>query len=244
MIVVFLLFMLQFVIFGVLVIVLRYVFARNVTSATSHLQDMIQDYAKKEEELKKRFDEAEKYYNQMVDRARQDTEQLKVQMIKDAQSLRDKMLEDAHTQSEQIVDRADKTSGMMRNEMRNEIETRAIEKACELVQQTLPSQLQEETHTRWTEELMKAGLEQVASLNISEDVKEVEISSAFPLKAEQRNALKKKLEEKLARNITLKENVDSRIVAGMVIKIGSLVLDGSLFYKIREAAIDAQAQGR
>jgi len=52
--------------------------------------------------------------------------------------------------------------------------------------------------------------------------------------------LSKKLKSLLSTDIPIKEEVDPRIVAGMVIHIGSLVLDGSLKNKIQEKARDAR----
>ena len=46
----------------------------------------------------------------------------------------------------------------------------------------------------------------------------------------------KKLEQLLDRRIALKEEVNPEIVAGIIINIGSVVLDGSLRNKIKEQA--------
>ena len=62
------------------------------------------------------------------------------------------------------------------------------------------------------------------------------IKSAFPLSDKQQNSLSKKLKEALGKDIEIKEESDPSVVAGLVIILGSLVLDGSLKNKIQEKA--------
>jgi F0F1-type ATP synthase delta subunit len=51
--------------------------------------------------------------------------------------------------------------------------------------------------------------------------------------------LQRRLKEKLGREIRLSESTDERLVAGLTITLGSLILDGSLASKVREAARQA-----
>jgi F0F1-type ATP synthase delta subunit len=67
-----------------------------------------------------------------------------------------------------------------------------------------------------------------------EGIKEVKVMTAFPLKDTDRSGLLKKINKLIGKNMQLKEVVDPKIVAGISIEIGSLVLDGSLRNKIQE----------
>jgi F-type H+-transporting ATPase subunit delta len=89
------------------------------------------------------------------------------------------------------------------------------------------------------EELLEGGFSQFERLKIPPGVGEIKITSAFPLNDGQRKNLVKKLKDALNRDITLKEEVNPKIVAGFVVTIGSLVLDGSLRNKIQEKARNA-----
>jgi F-type H+-transporting ATPase subunit delta len=91
-------------------------------------------------------------------------------------------------------------------------------------------------HAHWVEELIEEGFNQLEHLRMPEDLREVKITSAFPLTEGQRKSLVKKLKEVLVKDITLKEEVEPKIVSGFIITIGSLVLDGSLKNKIQERA--------
>jgi F0F1-type ATP synthase delta subunit len=50
-----------------------------------------------------------------------------------------------------------------------------------------------------------------------------------------------KLQEKLGIQINLKEEADQGLIAGLVVSIGSLSLDGSLKFKIQEEARGRQS---
>ena len=78
------------------------------------------------------------------------------------------------------------------------------------------------------------GVSLYKGVKIEDDVSEASVTSAFPLEGKQRDRLSKKLKDVFKRDITIKENVDPKVVAGVVIKMGNLVLDGSLRDKIRE----------
>ena len=86
----------------------------------------------------------------------------------------------------------------------------------------------------WVEELIDAGFGHLERLNIPNEVTEARIVTAFPLTEEQRKKLHKLLKNILDKEMKLKEEVDKRIVAGVSIIIGSLVLDGTLQNKMME----------
>ena len=57
---------------------------------------------------------------------------------------------------------------------------------------------------------------------------------------EQQRMLHRRLQEKLGRELTMTEAADARLVSGLVITLGSVVLDGSLASKVKQAARHAQ----
>ena len=56
-------------IFGLLAFGLWMFMRRHLSSATAHLQGMSQDYLRKHEELKKRLEEAERFYQERLAKA-------------------------------------------------------------------------------------------------------------------------------------------------------------------------------
>ena len=230
----YLLLLIQLLVFGVLALLLRQLLTRNITGAAAHLQQLSQDYTKKEEQATKRLEEAEQYYQKMLAKAQEEVHQLKAQFEKETQEGKDKILKQAHIESEEIVQRANKAKQAILSEIDDRIAKEAIKKSCELVEDVLSGQFKLGVHSGWVDDLIENGFKQMSKLHISDNITEAKVTSALPLEKNQRNKLSQKLKSIFKKNVTVKEEVDPKVVAGIVITIGNLVLDGSLRGKIRE----------
>lgn len=228
--------LLQIIIFGGLIFILRKVLNQNVILATKHLDELNQDYSKKEQEIQKRLEDLKQKTHEILSRAQAEAQKLKETTTKQAEAERDDILGKARTKGEEMMKQADKARQILLSEIDERIAKEAVGKACELTQYVLPEELKQIVHTHWVNELIKKGFDQIEKLSVAEDVNEVIVKSAFDLDEEQRKLLSKKIKEVLSRDIALKETVDPNMVAGVIITLGSLVLDGSFKNKIQEQA--------
>ncbi|MDD5775490.1 MAG: F0F1 ATP synthase subunit delta, partial [Candidatus Omnitrophica bacterium] len=121
-------------------------------------------------------------------------------------------------------------------DMNNRIDEKAVGRAVELLSESLPEDIRRDLHHAWFERLVDSSYENLDRLKIPEGTHEVKVISAFALDDGQRQRLKDKIQEKLGFDIALAEEVDQGIIAGLVVSIGSLFLDGSLKFKIEEVA--------
>ncbi len=231
---------LQIVIFAILLLILRVYLSRSVTSATAHLNELAEDYTQKLEDSKKRLQEADRYYDQTILKAKVDAEKTKVQILKEAHTNQEVLLAQARKQSDELVEQANQTKEAILKELDRKVEERSIDKACELLQEILPQEVSKDMHGRWLEDLSKQGLEELARLNLSDDVHEARVVSAYALNQDQKTILHKKMKEKLHREIRLNEEVDPRLIAGFKITLGSVIIDGSLKFKIKAIAKHAK----
>ncbi len=226
----------QIVIFIGLILILQRIITRNVTSATKHLEELDQEYSRKEAEVDRRLEQVKEESEKLLTQAREEAEKLKAQILKEAESEKDKIMKQARGQSDEIIQQADRSRQQLISEIDERIKKEAIEKACELIQLTLPDQFKQDVHAQWTEELIESDLGQLDRLRIGEDVNEARVTSALALDEKQRKTLSEKLKDILGRDVTIKEEIDPKVVAGLVITIGSVVLDGSLRNRIKEKA--------
>ena len=227
---------LQLLIFAVLIFVFRKIMSQNVVSATKHLDELGQGYNEKEQRLNKELEEAKVKVQEMISKAQEEADQLKNQILQETEKEKDSIIKDARSHGEEIIQQAEKSRQQLLAELEERIEKEAINKACELIQDTLPEQFKQVVHAHWIEDLIENGFSQLERLRLPEDIKEAKVVSAFSLNDEQRKKLSKKLKDALGRDLALKEEVDPKVVAGIVITIGSLVLDGSFKNKIQEKA--------
>jgi ATP synthase F1 delta subunit len=235
--------LLMVAVFGFLVLLLVKILKQNFVQETRHLDEMNQDYLKKEEEADRYLAEAKQKSQETVRQAQKDAERMKEEIINKIQEEKDRSIAIARQQAQDIVQQADKTRQMLLAEINEKVAKEAIVQACNLIQDTLPDEFKQDVHTHWVQDLIKSGFLNLERLRIPQDIKEVSVTSAFSLTEEQKKLLLKNLKEVLKREIALSEKVDPKIVAGIIISIGDLVLDGSLKNKIQEKSLSAQHQG-
>lgn len=225
---------LQLIIFGVLIFIFRRIMSQNVVSATQHLDELSKDYAEKENKVNREIEEVKQKARELMVKAQEEAENLKAEIIKRADDERDNIIKQARVTSEEIIKQADKSRKQLLSEVDEMVAKEAIKKACELIQDTLPEQFKQIVHTQWVEDLIDNGFRQTERLHIPEGTLDVKVSSAFALTDEQRKKISKKLKDSLNRDVAFEVEIDPKIVAGLVISIGSLVLDGSLKSRIQE----------
>lgn len=233
----------QLVIFGALAVLLRYVLTRHITSASSHLQLLTQECEKKLEEAKARQEEGERYYQEVLSKSREEGEALKQRLIREGQEAKQELLEQGRQEAEEMMKRARVAAELLLQELEQKIADGAIEKAHQLLQELLPGEVSEDIHYEWVEETIKNGLEGLARLHVSPDAREAQVTSAFPLRSDEKSLLQNALHKKLGRTIHLKEEVNPQLILGLKVTIDSLVIDGSLLFKIRESLRNSKHAG-
>jgi len=72
------------------------------------------------------------------------------------------------------------------------------------------------------------------SLDGINNISRVNVTSAVEMSAESQDKLKHKLEEKLRKSVVLDLDINSDIIAGLVIKIGDNIIDMSLKHKLED----------
>lgn len=226
----------QLVIFGILIAFLRVILTRNISKATSQLNELNQDYSQKLEDAQKRLQEADKYYDSMLLKAKTEAEKTKMQILKEANDSQQMIVNESRKQSEEIIQKAQKSKDSLLEEVEKKILEGSVKKACEIVQEILPGLITKDMHLVWVEELSKHALEELDRLNISKEIREAKITSAYELSVQQKTALEKKIIGKLGREIHFVNETDASLIAGIRITIGSVVIDGSLKFKIKEVA--------
>ncbi len=225
----------QLIVFVGLIYILKSVLQKHLGSATSHMDNLTQESETKLAEAKKRLDEANLYYDETVKRAKAEGERLKQQLVDEGSKLKQELLEQARKQSEEIIDRAKAASDLLEEELNLRISEAAKKISLGAIQQIFSGALSQELHSSWIQELLEGNLNGLNRLNLPEKQTEVEIFSAFPLTAQQKNRISKVLMEKTGRNFQLKEHTDPELIFGIRLVIGSIVLDGSFFSKLKGA---------
>ena len=239
-------FIVQFVIFNLILFVglallLRQLMGRHATTATAHLQQLSQDYLRKQDELKKRLEDAERQYQEHGTKSQEEAQQLRAQAVKDAEASKQQILTEAKQEAEHLMQQAVQARETIRQELEAAVDAKAIERACALLHQVLPQLLRAATHAAWLDELLaRNGLLADGAVPPREPLKDASVVSAFPLTDAQRQRLLERLRKTFGPSVSMTESVDPALVAGLIITAGHVVVDGSLSSKLREATRDAK----
>ena len=187
--------LLQIIIFIGLIVMFRKILSKNVVLATRHLEELNMEYSKKDMEVSKRLNEAKQKYEEILAKARKEAEEEKATILKEAGVEQEKIINDARSQGEAIIQQADKSRRLLISEIEERIHKEAVNKACELIQLTLPEKFKKGVHLQWTDELAEESLSQMQQLQVPKNIKEVKVTSAFPLSDTQRKNIQKKVQK-------------------------------------------------
>jgi len=225
---------LQVLFFGGLLFFLKYVLTRNISKATGRLHDLSKDYAVKEEEANQLLQNAQREAKALLVKETQSAKEVKEGLIREAQEQKDQILKEANQKGAEIAEKAQRNSDFLRKELERKIDESAKEKVKALILEVIPKDFLEDVHQKWVDESEK-GTFDLKSLKLPEKVKEANVVSAFPLTDQQQENLKKKLKKKIGVDVALKATVDPSLIAGFVLRIGSVAIDASLKYKIQKS---------
>ena len=154
-----------------------------------------------------------------------------------AKEEREKIVAKARQEGEEIIVKANNTKEAIRKAIIKEFDMKAVDFTGLILSQILSSKgkvaLDECLISEFIENLAKMDMEM-----ISEDIKIAEIVTAAPLTEGLKNRLSDVLFKKLNRTIQINASHDPKIVSGMVLRFGSLVLDGSLVNMIKDNATE------
>ncbi len=223
----------QVFVFTALVIVMRHIMSKNVSAAAERLQSMSDEYLKKEEDLKKEQSKLAGKYNEVVERAKKDAAQIRLKAKEAAKKDATDMVVNARKESEQIVTRAENCTMQVKKEIDERIKSEANVRASKLIEHILPEVIKRQMHAEWMREMAEDGLSALEKMNIP-DVVEAEIRSPYKLDQSELEYVKKKLKTHLKREVAIKEELAPELIAGVIIALGSVIIDGSLLSRVEK----------
>lgn len=223
-----------------LLFIMYKVLGSQAQQVTDQLSEMNMDFVKKNEELKKMQSQTAEESRVKLAQTQEEMDKMKRKGLQETEEEKRRILEQARNEAEKLVEEAHKNRQALKEELELEMNVRAIDRACELIQGLLSEQLRTDAHTRWLDELINVGLKDINRAGDIEDGAQAKIITAFPLTDAQKEKIKLQISTSLGINPELNIEVDPSIIAGLSITLGHLVIDGSLASKLREAAQRAQ----
>lgn len=223
----------QFVVFVVVVIVLRKLLLSDTMNAVQRLKSAESDLARKEDVMRQKMDAHEQEFLKKQAVAQEEMERRRAADEQDLSRLRDRVKSEAKIEADKILGDAQLAKEKIREQLVREMSGKAVEFAGELFKMVVSKNVGEKMNMAFVEELIGA-LQDVDETSIHVEANESEFIASHKLDPAQKAKLEALLAQKFGVTISINEKIDPSLLAGLIIKLGSLEIDGSLLNRYRE----------
>lgn len=227
------------IIFVIIALALRMMLRGHVDLATKRVQKLNEDNIRRELELKRKLDEAEKGYRKKIAEASKDADRIKEDGQRLAQDMREKTLAEANRERTEILIDAKDEAERFKRAMAQSVEEKILNRSGEIVKSLLTDQLTKEMHAHFVNQVLEELKQSKRRFEVETDT--AEIISAQPLNDDQKKLMANLLTDKTGKKIKLRETVNTdHNIAGVYIKLGDLIIDGTLQQRLGHILLKAK----
>ncbi len=223
----------QIVTFIVLILILRMLFGRQLNVALTKLRRLHEENLVREEQLKAELEEARLKKEQELAQAKEEADRI----VKEAKIKSEKLGADiqkqAREQGQKIMDQSQLELKRLENDLESKYQARAVDLSVKLLKATFTGHGQEILQHQLIAELIDE-LKKLDKSQFTVKSKEAKVLSAYPLTRDEKASLDSILSEKMGMKIALEETINHDVIAGLIIQIGALTIDGGLKNKIKK----------
>jgi len=222
----------QIVTFLAIVIVLKRLLYTETAKEAKRLKVLKEETVQRQRELNEKIEAAEKAYNEKMAQAQAEARKLRSRLEEEIAEQRKNIIDKARESAEQMKKTALNAKEKIREEALLQMEERIPTRAVQLFKETLSDNAREVAHRELVGKVVSE-IEKLDKSRFKVRGDKAECICAYPLGRAGRNKLASSLSEKLDRKIELDEKQDKRLVAGVIIRLGEFIIDGSLENNLR-----------
>ncbi len=231
-----------FLVLAVLVFIALVYFFKKITTENTEVNlrrvaAVYEDLLRKQKDLSEKIEIGERELQAKRDEAATVVDKAAAQAMDEAHKKEEETLKKARAEAEEILAKAHASREAYIQELRIEVSIKIIDLTVEL----LSNALDESTRVLFHRQFVKKFIDQAAKSNLA--AVDAQGSSPFirvamPLSKEEKDTLCALLTSKLNLKgaAEFKEEVDDKLIAGVVFQVGTLMMDGSFANAIKEAA--------
>lgn len=225
--------LIQLVTFVAIVLVLRKLLYAETAQQTERLRALKDQNSQKERELADKIKSAEAAYRQKVSQADEEIKGKKAAAETEIAEMQRGAVAKAKEEADRIVHAAVNARDKMRDEVANEMRNKIPSLATQIFRDFLSPKVKEMTHR----ELVKEVIDEVKKYDkagFKVKAKKGELISALPLAGPEKSQLISIVLKRLGHKVPIEAKEDKTLVAGVVIKLDTLIIDGSLENRLRQ----------
>jgi F-type H+-transporting ATPase subunit b len=229
----------QVVAFVMVVFALRKMMMASSLHEVQRLQKLNVENAKKARELEEKIEAAETQYREKIDKAEDEIRKMKDKAREEADRIKEQLITQAKEERDRIISQALNTKEKLREEIEGELLEKSLEFSRRIIADAFGPESRKPVYDGFMEEVL-ADLEKTGS----EAFQDIHAKSAplvrtsHPMSPAQKERLERILSSKTGGGVSVKEQIDKEVILGIIIQMGSFVIDGSLISKFKKAAED------
>ncbi len=225
--------LIQVTTFVLIVVFLRWLLYSHVSHALRRLKQLNQENLEKENVLKEELERAKRDAAREIKEGQQKAEEIKRLAREAAEKDREEIVGRARKEAKRLISEAIRDCQRKGTELTLEMQEKSVYLATDIVKSIFTEKGRGNLHSQLIDELI-VEIEALEKGKVKATGKEAEIICAYPLGKAQEKKLIDILSAKLNRGITLKKNIDEEIIAGLIIRLGGFVIDGSIRNKLKK----------
>jgi len=229
----------QIVTFFAIVFVLRKLLYSESAKECLRLRELKTETALKQKELQEKIDAAGSAYKEKIKKAEEEVRRLRAKLEQETEEMRKKILLKAKDDSEHIIRSAFNAKEKMREEIALEMRRNAPLLASRILKEILSSDVAVALHRELIKDVI-GSIKKMPAATLKTAADKAEMISAHALKKDEKNDIESLLREKTGHEVTLHEKEDPKLVAGIIIKVGTILIDGSLDNRLRQTQKDIE----
>ncbi|MBL7130554.1 MAG: F0F1 ATP synthase subunit delta [Candidatus Omnitrophica bacterium] len=223
----------QILTFIVLLFALRFLFHKNLDIALKRLRILEKENLAREAELKDEIKKAEQERLAQVEQGKKEAKEITESAKKEAERLRMNLEQEARRDAQQIVQKGKAEIDKLKRNLSEDIENKASNLSLQMIRHTFSSEGKEVLHHQFIDEVIRQ-IEEIDKSKFLTKTENIQVKTSYPLDNKEKAAIKEVLSKKLGMSVKLQEEIDSELIAGLLIQIDSLIIDGSLQNRLRK----------
>jgi F0F1-type ATP synthase delta subunit len=226
--------LLQVITFAVVIAVLHFLFGSQLKVALNRLQVLHQESLEKEEILNKELERAKVQVDAEIARSKEEAKHIIENAKQSAERVGREAAERAQVEAKKLIDEAQERSKRLESEVLASVDEKAVGLSQELIRYIFTQEDQKVLHVHLIDELIEE-LKKIDKARLAVQAQHAEVLTSWPLSTQEKQDLEEVLTAKLGREIPVEEKSDPSLIFGIVIRLGGLVVDGSLKNKLARA---------
>jgi len=223
----------QIITFAAIVFALRKLLYTETAKEAGRLKQLKQEAAVRQRELTQKIEAAENAYREKITKAEEDIRAFRLKAEEQTEETKKEIINKANEESVRIVNAASNAKEKMREEIALEMRKKTPELASNIFTEVLSDKVKLMVHKELVKEVANE-VKKIDEAKFNLKIKIGELDSAYPLDKDEKNSLSSTVTERLGYKISFEDKVDKHLVAGVVIRLGTLVIDGSLANRLRQ----------